>query len=153
MIASKFMNREVHTACEHERIRTVLARMRAERLRMVPILDDGGCIVGVFSTFTVLEQIMPRYIVDGDLDTVSYAPDMGMLSTHFAELGNKTVGEVMDKNPLIVHPEESLFAVASALVRYGKHEFALVADDRCHLQGIISAGDILNVLGDYADDV
>ncbi|RMH59254.1 MAG: CBS domain-containing protein [Zetaproteobacteria bacterium] len=153
MIARKFMNRQVHSARIDERIRTVLARMRAERLRMIPVLDEAGCIKGIFSTFTVLERIMPPYIVEGDLDSVSYAPDMGMLSAHYAELSDKLVGEVMDTEPLIVHPEESLFAVAAELIRFGKHEFALVAGDRCHLEGIISAGDILNVLGDWQGDV
>jgi len=151
MIARKIMNRDVQSAHIGETIRDVLALMRVERLRMLPVLDADERVVGVISTFTVMEKIMPRYIVDGDLESVSYAPDMGLLSHHYAEIACRPVADVMDENPLMVRPEDSLFAVTSALIHYGKHEFALVTDEDHHLLGIISAGDILNVLNDSGD--
>ncbi len=150
MIARKIMNRDVQSAHVGETIRDVLALMRLERLRMLPVLDDER-VVGVISTFTVMEKIMPRYIVDGDLDSVSYAPDMGLLSGHYAEIACQPVADVMDEDPLMVRPEDSLFAVTSALIHYGKHEFALVTDEASRLLGIISAGDILNVLNNSGD--
>lgn len=152
MHAEQFMNAQVHVAHADELVRDVLARMRVEHLRMLPVLDDDHRIVGVLSTFTVMEKIMPRYIVDGDLASASYAPDIGVLSAHYDEIAAKPVGEVMDEHPLMVRPEDSLFSVAAALIQYGKHEFALVADQNARLLGIIAAGDILNVLSDASGE-
>ena len=50
-----------------ELIEKVIIRMRDARLRMLPVTDQAGVVVGVVSTFSILEHIIPNYLVSGDL--------------------------------------------------------------------------------------
>ncbi|MDX8397558.1 MAG: CBS domain-containing protein [Mariprofundaceae bacterium] len=146
MLAKQVMVKEVVTAFIDELLGDVLVRMRQEGLRMLPVLDRANKIVGVFSTFSALEHVVPDYIVSGDLKQISYAPDMGILRRHFDEISQQSMLDVMNKKPLIVNQNESLLSVSAALTDFGQHEYAIVADDELQLQGIISAGDILDCL-------
>jgi len=146
MIAANVMVTDVITVHMNDSIGDVLARMRQAHLRMVPVLNDDHIVVGIVSTYTIIEQIVPSYIVSGDLKRIPYAPDIGLLHSHYHETACKKVIEIMDEKPLTVHEDESILSVAAALVVFTKHEYAMVVDEEGHLKGIISAGDILDQL-------
>ena len=82
MHADKIMVKNPKTALADEAVGTVLNRMREQKLRMLPVLSDGGRVVGVISTHSVMQHVVPEYIVSGDLGSVSYAPDIGLLLKH-----------------------------------------------------------------------
>ncbi|HKI62382.1 MAG TPA: CBS domain-containing protein [Mariprofundaceae bacterium] len=149
MHANSIMVKKPTTAHVDESVAEVLVRMREKQLRMLPVLSDGGMVEGVISTHSILIHIIPDYIVSGDLDSVPYAPDIGLLRRHYDELAGKTVREVMDK-ALLVHANDSLLSVSAALCTFGRHEYALVVDEDKVLLGVISAGDILDPLRFYA---
>ncbi|MDX8406286.1 MAG: CBS domain-containing protein [Mariprofundus sp.] len=151
MIASKIMVRNPHTCGPDEQMKTVIQRMRKQGLRMLPVVDGAGSVKGVFSTFSALGHIVPDYIVSGDLDAISYAPDIGLLRKHYQADCQRHVSEMMDTLFLAVTPDQSLFSVAASLVGFGKHEYAMVVDDCGCLQGLISAGDMLKSLMDSTD--
>ncbi|HID36970.1 MAG TPA: CBS domain-containing protein [Ghiorsea sp.] len=146
MFAEKFMITNVITAQEHELTGDVHEKMTAESLRMLPVLDQEGHVVGILSTFSIMQHIIPDYLNNGDLSLISYAPDLGILRRKFKEVITCPINEMMDSSPLLVHKEDSLLSVAAAISSHGKHEYALVADDHKKLLGVISAGDILNLL-------
>ncbi|MDX8402460.1 MAG: CBS domain-containing protein [Mariprofundaceae bacterium] len=146
MQAERIMVKDPITCRIDESIGVVLQRMRKASLRMLPVVEASGRIAGVLSTFSVLARIVPEYIVSGDLDAVPYAPDLGVLSRNYCEIANLSAREVMDVDPLLVEPDQSLLSVAAALLNYGKHEYALVADEERRLLGVISAGDVLDCL-------
>jgi len=146
MLAEEMMVRDVVTADKHEQIGEVLQRMRQKKLRMLPVVDDSGLVLGVFSTFSLLSHIVPDYIVSGDLDSLSYAPDIGILSKHYEELSGQEMVSVMDDEPLCVHVHDSLLSVAASLVARARYEYVLVVNEQKQLQGIISSGDILDML-------
>jgi len=144
MLAENVMVSNIVTAQVDETVDVVLERMRKARLRMIPVLDSEKIIVGVVSTFSVLEKVVPPYIVTGDLNQISYAPDIGILLRHYDEISDFRVSEVMDENPLTVNRNESLLSVAAAMISFTKHEYAMVVDGKNHLLGIVSAGDVLD---------
>jgi len=144
MLAENVMVTDVVTAHVDETVSVVLERMRSAKLRMIPVLRDDESIVGTISTFSVMEKVVPSYIVTGDLNQVPYAPDIGILRRHYNEISELKVAAVMDKKPLIVNRHESLLSVAAAMVSFTKHEYAAVVDSNKHLLGIVSAGDILD---------
>jgi len=146
MIAANIMVTDVITVHVDDSIGDVLDRMRQVHLRMVPVLDDDGVVVGIVSTYTIIEQIVPSYIVSGDLEQIPYAPDIGLLHKHYHETACKKVNDIMDKKPLTVQEDESILSVAAALVVFTRHEYAMVIDKEGHLKGILSAGDILDRL-------
>jgi len=153
MLAENIMVTELITAHVDDRVCDVLARMRAAKLRMLPVVDDHGGVAGVISTFSIMECLVPSYIVSGDLNQVSYAPDMGVLRRHYLEVIEKDLLSVMETRPLLVKRDESLLSTAAALIAFGKHEYALVVDEEKRLIGIISAGDVLDRLGNMVEGV
>ncbi|MDQ6970367.1 MAG: CBS domain-containing protein [Mariprofundus sp.] len=152
MIAENIMVTNIVTARVDEAVDHALARMRDARLRMIPVVGDDAEIVGVISTFSVLEKVVPSYIVTGDLNHIPYAPDIGILRRHYDEISTLSIAAIMDKNPLTVQRDESLLSVAAAMVSYTKHEYAMVVDDQKRLLGIISAGDVLDRMKRDDDD-
>ncbi|MDX8410585.1 MAG: CBS domain-containing protein [Mariprofundaceae bacterium] len=145
MLAKRMMVKEPATARPDACVGEALKIMRQGRFRMLPVVDGDGRVLGVFSTFSIIEHIVPEYIVSGDLDSVSYAPDIGILRSKYPEVMAMRVEQAMTA-PLLIAENESLLSIAASLVNFGRHEYALVVDKTQHLLGIISAGDILDRL-------
>jgi predicted transcriptional regulator len=152
MTAEKVMITDPVTAHQDELVEAVMLRMRQARLRMLPVVDSAGVLAGEISTFALMQHIVPDYILSGDLNQVAYAPDMGILHRRYKANASKKVSEVMDVNPLLVKKNESLLSVTAAMITFGRHEYALVVDERKRLLGVISAGDVLDRLNVAASD-
>jgi CBS domain-containing protein len=147
MQAQQVMTGNPRTITGSEPMGKALETMLAHGLHMMPVLDASGAVLGVVTMFSIMAHIVPDYIVSGDLDSVSYAPDIGLLQRQYAVRAVEPVTAAMDAEPLLVKPESSLLAVASALISHERHSYALVAGADKHLHGVISAGDILRALG------
>jgi len=106
MLAEKIMITNIVTANADETVESVLGRMREARLRMIPITDANNHVIGVISTFSIMEKVVPCYLVTGDLNQISYAPDLGILRRHYVEVSALKVSEVMDVKPLMVNRTE-----------------------------------------------
>jgi len=152
MIAEHIMTTKIVATDLDERVKDVFTKMHSAKLRMLPVLNADGIIVGVVSTFSLLSHIVPDYLVSGDLHQISYAPDIGILKPHFEAVVNKPVAEVMDTNLLLVQPKESLISVSAALTEHDRHGYAMVVDKENKLLGVISAGDIINRLSQKASE-
>ena len=153
MFAEKIMVTNVVTAKEHELVGDVHAKMNREKLRMLPILDNDGLVKGLLSTFSIMQSIVPDYLISGDLNQISYAPDLGILCKRYEEVITSPICDMIDTTPLLVHKEDSLLSVAAAIASHGKHEYALVVDENKKLLGVISAGDIINRLKQKTSEV
>lgn len=99
MLAEQVMILDPHTAHIDELIEKVIVRMRSARLRMLPVTDHSRVVLGVISTFSILEHIIPNYLVSGDLNQISFAPDAGILRRQYNTCTDKQVSEVMDPKP------------------------------------------------------
>jgi len=146
MFAENIMKTQVVTAGYHEQVGAVQDRMQKQKLRMLPVVDDKQTVVGILSTFCIMERAIPDYLISGDLKQIPYAPDLGILRKKYLEVIACPVHQVMDTQPLMVQKDESLLSVAAAISSHGKHEHALVVDEHQKLLGVISAGDILDRL-------
>ena len=153
MIAEKIMVKDVTIAHENELVHDVFEKMRRKNLRMLPIVDDENRVTGVISTFCMMQSIVPSYIASGDLGQISFAPDIGILRSHYDEISSKTIKDVMNHEPLLVSKNESILSVAASLSAFGRHEYAMVVDEQQHLLGLISAGDILDRLEETTKEV
>ena len=153
MLAKSVMITDLTTAHVGEHVNEVLLRMRKKKLRMLPVLNDKKMVVGIVSTFSALGNVVPSYILSGDLDQVPYAPDIGLLKKHYDQVSSKKIEEVMDETPILVKDSESLLSIAAALTTFGKHEYALVVNDDKRLVGVISAGDILDRLSTMVESI
>ncbi len=153
MLAKNIMVKELIVARQDELVSKVFDKMRKAKLRMLPVVDQNNCIVGILSTFCVMQHVIPSYVLSGDLEQLSFAPDIGVLKKHYTDIANQPISEVMNREPLLVQDNESVLSVAAALTAFGRHEYAMVVDHEKHLLGVISAGDILERLNKKTQEV
>ncbi len=146
MHAKDIMTTDVVVCHPEQAVAEIAAVLNEETFRMIPVVDAEHKILGAVNTLSVLSSLVPSYIVTGDLKSIPYAPDIGLLRKHYTKLLNRNVSDVMDKKPTIVHADESLLSVTAALITYDRFEYALVADADERLVGVLSSSDILRRL-------
>jgi len=146
MHAKDIMTTDLVVCHPEQTVAEIAAVLNEQSFRMIPVVDAEHKILGAVNTLSVLSSLVPSYIVTGDLESIPYAPDIGLLRKHYITLLNRNVSEVMEKNPTIVHADESLLSVTAALITYDRFEYALVADADERLVGVLSSSDILKRL-------
>jgi CBS domain-containing protein len=146
MHADLVMTKDVITCSPNDTVKDVLRTLEGKSFRMVPVVDDKRHVVGVINTLSLLSKLVPEYIIQGYLKSIPYAPDMGLLRKHYAEIVDRKITDVMDRNPTIVSERESLLSVTAALITYDRFEYAIVVDAHKTLKGIVSSSDIMRCL-------
>ncbi|MDQ6981636.1 MAG: CBS domain-containing protein [Mariprofundus sp.] len=146
MHAKNIMTTDVVVCHPEQTVADIAAVLNDKSFRLIPVVDAEHKIMGAVNTLSVLASLVPSYIVTGDLKSIPYAPDIGLLRKHYKKLLQRKVSEVMETKPTIVHADESLLSVTATLITYDRFEYALVADADERLAGIISSSDILKRL-------
>ncbi len=152
MLAEQIMTTEVLTVLPDDEAAKVIPLMKEGGVRMIPVVDSDGKVAGMINSLSLLGRIVPKYIASGDLDGVSYAPDIGVFKQKFCQLRECKVRDVMEPSPTLVHPDDSLLSVAAALFTEDRYDCVIVVDDDNRLCGVISASDILFRLKLLAED-
>ncbi len=150
MFACKIMTTDVVSCHPDQPVHEVIDLMVGRGLHMVPVVEADGTLCGSINTLSILNRVVPEYIVTGDLKSVPFAPDIGLLRKHFRELatGGRVASDIMERKPTTVRDDESLLSVTAALITYDRFEYVLVVDRNRRLLGIISSSDILRALHD-----
>ncbi|RMH51408.1 MAG: CBS domain-containing protein [Zetaproteobacteria bacterium] len=148
MFAWKIMTSKVITCRPDQPVGEVIDLMIRRHLHTVPVVEEDGTLRGSINTLSILNRVVPEYIVTGDLKSVPFAPDIGLLRKHFRALacGDKVAADIMERKPTTVRDNESLLSVTAALITYDRYEYVLVVDRNRKLLGVISSGDILRAL-------
>jgi len=152
MHAKNIMTTGVVTCHPEQTVADIADVLNKKTFRMIPVIDSEHKILGAVNTLSVLASLVPSYIVTGDLKSIPYAPDIGLLRKHYKKLLQRKVSEVMDEKPTVVHADESLLSVTAALITYDRFEYALVVDADERLVGIISSSDILRRLAKFPQE-
>lgn len=152
MHASRIMARDLITCHPDQSVGEVIQLLHDKSVRMVPVVDENNKILGAVNTLTLLSCLVPKYIVQGDLESIPYAPDIGLLRKYYRKIVDRKISEVMDIDPTIVKADESLLSVAAALITYDRFEYALVADEDASLLGVIASSDILRRLSQLTSE-
>lgn len=133
--------------------KTVAEAMRIlseERVRQLPVIDDDSRVIGLLTSRKLLYFTLPKYITEGLLKDVKFAPDLPQFHQKSTDLAHKDVCEVMDKEFVKIGPEVSVIEVATLFVSTEKPiECILVLDNQDRLLGIISPWDIFKRLCEY----
>lgn len=144
MIARDIMIRQVHTVSPDCTVRDALAKMSALHIQAFPVVDQNQKLLGTLNFWHILEQVMPSYIVKGDLPDVRFAPDLALLHDRLEKLKPKLVTHVMNHEAISVQPDDSVLACAALIMRTPKTVYLLpVVENNHRLVGIISAWDII----------
>lgn len=124
------MTKNVVTVSENDNIRSVVLKMRKKGITGVPVMDQAGEVLGVFSETDMLNQL-PDILNDAD--------KIPLIDVQ--ELTNPPVKNVMGKPPLTVGPDDMLKDVAKIILENYIHRLPVLENGK--LVGIVSLGDLL----------
>ncbi|MDQ6960230.1 MAG: CBS domain-containing protein [Mariprofundaceae bacterium] len=146
MHAERIMTSKPVTIRPDVRVDKAIGNMHPAGHRILPVIDDEGTIKGVLTSASIIARLLPEYIASGELENISFVPDLGVLRKHYLQMKNHRVDECMDDRPVLVNPNESLLAITAALVHENENKCVLVADADKHLLGLITPSDVLRTL-------
>lgn len=112
---------EVACVKADQTVEDILLRMEDLNLRALPVVTEEDVLVGMFSTRALLKHLLPASVTMQDglrrLDfVVGSSPS---ISERLSAIKHKTVHDVMDPNPVVVHPDMSMWEVIRELVEHG----------------------------------
>jgi acetoin utilization protein AcuB len=134
MRVSKWMSPKVLTLQPSDSISTAIHLMKEKRIRRIPIVNEGGKLVGIVS--------------DRDLKDVSpsRATTLDIWELH-AVLDKLKIVDIMTKKPVTVSPDTPI-EKAAALMLEKRVEGLPVLDAKGTLVGILTEGDVFKALVD-----
>ena len=89
MIAAHIMTTGLITLQKEMKVREGIKILTENRIRQAPVIDEHKRIVGVFRAKKLVQLILPKYIADGLLKDVKFAPDLPQLYEKAKELEDK----------------------------------------------------------------
>ena len=134
------MSREVVTADPEISIQSALEQMVAAGLTRLPVVDEGGLLLGIFSQSDLLSDEPENEEVASD---VGCEPPGERHSVPWVRLREwpRRVGEVMTRPALCIAERTSIAVAAAQMVRNHVHALPVVDARHC-LVGIVSALDL-----------
>jgi len=144
-----WMRRDVRTVGEDLPLVELDRRFLDDRVSGYPVVDDAGRLLGVVSRSDVVRQLsveqtwaetLSGYYTDWS-GLVESEPSLAEVGERLGRrLEERTVADVMAREPVTVGPDEPLAAAARALVERRIHRLPVVEKGR--LVGILSSLDV-----------
>lgn len=128
-----------------------LQALQKEHVRYLPVVDEQGDFVGLFSSLTLITLLLPQTI---SMDLGIPAAGLNFMTTSTEELhhrlqdlSDKPISEYITHTDLSVcHPESSIMEAIYLLHKFHSHVMITEKDSR-RFVGIVSINSILNAIG------
>lgn len=129
------------------KIKEAVEIMLSNELTELPVVDKKNLFQGEISMRDMLREALPKYIADGNLKDVSFAPGLFKFDDKLKDIMSKEVSSVMEKSIRTVSPEMSTFEVATLLaVSEYKDETVYVVEKDGRLAGAVLISSIFSKL-------
>ncbi|MBQ9281833.1 MAG: CBS domain-containing protein [Treponema sp.] len=133
MIVKDFMTKNPVYTNPKELISNIKNTMDREKIGKIPVLDDSGKLIGVF-TKTDLKKAMPSEATTLDIYELSYL------------LSKMTVEKVMKKNPITIQKDATIEEAAKLMAEKGIS--SVIVMDGEVLAGILTKSDLFKAVVD-----
>lgn len=121
-----------------------LRKLRDTKFQAFPVVDADGVLVGTLDIWRVLRHVLPPYIVSGDLPDVRFAPDLEQFHERLAKMRDDPVGIIMNRNPPLARPNDSVLECATLMLNVPKTIHLLpVVDESGRLLGVTAPWDLV----------
>jgi CBS domain-containing protein len=116
---ASFMTPDPVTVSEQDTIGRAAAVLVAGHFINLPVIGDGGSLVGLFGIYDLLALLVPRIAVVGDLlPNLRFVGDnVGELRQRFTEVENSPVHRAMNREPVTVYTDTPIIEAVRLFCR------------------------------------
>ncbi len=138
MQVKEIMNRSIRSVSPDTKVMEVASIMCLYRIPGIPVVEEGGRLVGLIAEKDVLHSLFPTLesLMEEGMGNVDLDREMARYKDVLAQ----SVSELMTRNPITVSPDIHVLRAASIMAR-NRFRRIPVAEDGV-LMGMLSLGDV-----------
>ena len=148
MSLNEIMLSDPQTVGPEATVPTAFRLMKQFGMRNLPVVDDDGRFLGVFSTVHLIELLLPvAATVEGGLTDLSFVQDsLDDIRERYKNVENHKVGDFIESEHVpVVHTETSLVEAMLLLYKHRTH-VTVVEESTNKVVGVITVNGILEAL-------
>ena len=138
---------EVYTVSPDMNVAEALNYVREKQVRAMPVINEDGHMVGMFSLESILKNLLPVAVtMEEGLQRLGFVMGAGPgIAKRLRKAKAQTVADVMEKDIVVAHPATALWEVVRLIAKYGS-PIPVVEEDSGKFVGIITEQCALNDL-------
>lgn len=148
MKIKEIMIREVKNLSPEMSVKEALGLILGMKISGLPVVDNNGSLLGMFTEKEVLAYILPSYI--DKVGKFVYEENPKATKRKFAELGGLKVSQLMRKGIVTVHEDNALCEVARTMLTQRARRIP-VLNKEGKIVGIVAREDILKAFSREAE--
>ncbi len=141
--AREIMTTEIITVKKETSIRELAELFTTHRIGSIPVVDDGGNLIGIVSESDLIEQDKNFHIptVISLFDWIIYLESEKKFEKELKKMTAQTVGDIYTEDVATVNPDTPLSDIADIMSRNKIHSLPVVDGNR--MVGIVSRIDLI----------
>ncbi|MFH1889184.1 MAG: CBS domain-containing protein [Candidatus Omnitrophota bacterium] len=147
MKVKEIMSKEVTSISPETAVNEALGLLQKMQISGLPVIDENGKLVGMFTEKDILSYILPSYIEK--VGRFIYEENPKSVRKKFMELNKIKIAQLMRKE-VITTTEDTTLCEASRIMLTKKTRRIPVVDKTGKVLGIVARCDILKALGEEA---
>lgn len=147
MTCESLMTTHLPTLRHSDMVEQAVQALLDHRVPGLPVVDDQGRYLGIFSLCRLLGQLLPKAAtLDGGLPDLAYVNEsFADVRERFQNLKGHRVGDYLDTKVTVLHPDTPL--MQTVLTLYRSQNLLPVVEEHTHkLVGVVSSWDALAAL-------
>ena len=138
MQVKEIMNRSIRSVSPDTKVMEVASIMCLYRIPGIPVVEEGGRLVGLIAEKDVLHSLFPT--LESLMEEGMGNLDLDREMARYKDVLAQSVSELMTRNPITVSPDIHVLRAASIMAR-NRFRRIPVAEDGV-LMGMLSLGDV-----------
>lgn len=143
MKASDIMRRDLTSVELDTTVVQVIYLLHHCGLASLPVVDEGGFVVGVISERDLIQVLLPGYV--HMLESAVFLPSLDQLRSKLHEIGEKPIADFMRREVVAARPDDTDLHLADLMIRKGLKQIP-VLDGENRLMGVVRRIDLLHRL-------
>lgn len=136
MLVKDIMTSNVRTVTSNQKLGEVVSLMCLYRYSGIPVVDDG-VLKGIVAESDVLKNMFPK--LEDLMDSMNKV-DYDAQVSHYAEVVNYSVRDIMTPTVITIRPDMHILQAASMMV--GRKFRRIPVAEGTNLVGMVSLGDV-----------
>lgn len=147
MTISKLLKTGHPTLKGDDLISTAARLLLDHELSSLPVVDEAGCYLGIFSMHRLFSLLLPKAaLIEGGVSDLAFVSDqLEILCERMREHGAQTVSEALVTDAPVVHPDTPLLEMVLLLYRNG-NDIPMVGKQDGRFLGMVSGTDLLGLI-------